>query len=188
MRHRAIITSIAAMAALLGGCDRLQAAWAGFNAPSGGGEARPEAAASSAAPVEEAAGTPGSAGPAITPDSDDGAQTAASVVEVTPLAAVVGVDGKIYGQAGGDPAMNGLYVHLAVYRSPAEGWWVFPLGDVLAYRVVGQCEGRVDLELKESVMDEATSEIGDQTRRIAVLITPGADEETTPTVRIAPVG
>jgi hypothetical protein len=184
MRHRAIITSVVvAAAALLGGCDRLQAAWAGFNAPSGSGEVAPPAT-----PVVEVAGTPGSAGPAITPDSDDGAQTAASVVEVTPLAAVVGVDGKIYGQAGGDPAMNGLYVHLAIYRSPAEGWWVFPLGDFLNYRVVGQSKGRVDLELKESVMDEATSEIGDRTRRIAVLITPGPDEETTPTVRIAPVG
>lgn len=188
MNHRTITAGLLASAALLGGCDRLQAAWTAFGSPAGAGaSAASDVEAPARAEVPAATSlTPGTPGDPVAPATDNDAQMAASVVEVHDLAEVVGVSGKIYGDAGGDPAMNGLHTWLALYRSPADGWWVFPIGDVLSVRILGQSKGRIDLELRESVMDEATSEIGDRTRRIVVLVQPGATEEHSPVVRIAP--
>ena len=40
---------------------------------------------------------------------------------------------KIFSTSGGDPAMNGSYLKLAVFKSPAEGWDVFELANVKSY-------------------------------------------------------
>ena len=110
------------------------------------------------------------AGPAATvqPDTEEGNQWAAAVVELTPLTRQGDRTVKLFGTAGGDPAMNGLYTHVAFFDSPAEGWRVFRIGDVLDYRVLSEGPGRVDLEISESVMDEASGNIGSRTRRIIV--------------------
>ena len=102
------------------------------------------------------------AGPAATvqPDTEEGNQWAAAVVELTPLTRQGDRTVKLFGTAGGDPAMNGLYTHVAFFDSPAEGWRVFRIGDFLEYRVLSEAPGRVDLEIDESVMDEATGQIG----------------------------
>jgi hypothetical protein len=140
-----------------------------------------EQAAPAAAPLT-------AAGPAaiVQPDADEGQQWAASVVELTPLTRQGDRTVKLFGTAGGDPAMNGLYTHVAFYDSPAEGWRVFRIGDVLDYRVLSESEGRVDLELNESTMDQASGEIGSRTRRVIVGWARPADGSVPATVTVTP--
>ena len=128
------------------------------------------------------------AGPAaiVQPDADEGQQWAASVVELTPLTRQGDRTVKLFGTAGGDPAMNGLYTHVAFFDSPAEGWRVFRIGDFLDYRVLSESPGRVDLEINESVMDEATGDIGSRTRRIIVGWAVATDGSVPATVTVTP--
>jgi len=111
----------------------------------------------------------------INPSDEEGAQWGASVVRVDPLLDQGDLTVKLFGAAGGDPAMNGLYTYLAFFHSPAEGWHVFRIGDFLEYRIVSETAGRVALEVDESVMNQASGEIGSRTRRIALSWTPGPD-------------
>lgn len=151
----------------LAGCDRLSAAWEGFNNP--GPAERP-----STAPGSTSAPTPGgalvAAGQAVVlqPETDDALQTAAAVVALDYLPDQGDLTAKLFGTAGGDPAMNGLYTYIAFFESPAEGWRVFQLGDFLDYRILGETPWRVDLEIDESSMNIETGEIGQRTRRIIV--------------------
>lgn len=137
------------------------------------------------APEQVAALTPSGAAQTLAPESDAQLQTAASVVELTPLE---GQNAKLFGTAGGDPAMNGLYVHIAFFIDPAEGWRVFRLGDFLDYRVLRAAPGVVDLELTESVMDSATQQIGSQKRRMIVGWTPGENGAAPTAVTVTPAG
>ena len=93
---------------------------------------------------------------------------------------------KLFGTAGGDPAMNGLYTHIAFFQGPAEGWRTFRIGDVLDYRILAERAGRVDLELRESVMDEASGTIGDRTRRVIVGWPIAADGSAPAEVTVTP--
>lgn len=145
-----------------------------------------------ALPAEQAAPAPAAAAPPLTPagpgvtiSSAAGAelQQAASVVQLDPL---LERNGKLFGTAGGDPAMNGLQTWIAFFHSPAEGWTVFPLGDFLAYRVLSSTEGRVDLEITESRMDPATGQIGSATRKIIVTYGPGPDGSPPRGVMVTP--
>src|SRR5262245_30488664 len=49
-------------------------------------------------------------------------QWAASVVRVDFLPNQGGVTAKLFGLAGGDPAMNGLYTYLAMQSNPHDEW------------------------------------------------------------------
>jgi hypothetical protein len=123
------------------------------------------------------------AGPAavLQPDADPNQQWSAAVVRVDDLAAQGDRTVKLFGTAGGDPAMNGLYTHVAFFESPAEGWRVFRIGDFLDYRVLSEAPGRVDLEIDESTLNAATGTIGSRKRRIIVgwaLATDGAAPST----------
>ena len=91
---------------------------------------------------------------------------------------------KLFGVAGGDPAMNGLYTYLAFYLDPGDGWRVFRIGDFLEYRVVSESPGRVLLEINESVMD-ARSNISARRRQLAVTWAPGPDGAPPTAVRVA---
>lgn len=82
--------------------------------------------------------------------------------------------------------MNGLYTHVAFYDLPAEGWRVFRIGDVLDYRVLSETPGRVDLEIDESTMDQASGEIGSRTRRVIVGWARATDGSVPPTVTVTP--
>ncbi len=152
-------------------------------------ESRKEAvpAAERAAPGPAAAPLT-AAGPAATvqPDAEPNQQWAASVVELTPLTRQGERTVKLFGTAGGDPAMNGLYTHVAFFDSPAEGWRVFRLGDFLDYRVLSESPGRVDLELDESTMDEASGNIGSRTRRVIVGWAVATDGSVPATVTVTP--
>lgn len=108
--------------------------------------------------------------------NDEPSQWAASVTRVDFLEHQdAGTGVKLFGTAGGDPAMNGLYTHLAFFQDPAEGWRVFRVGDFLDYRVVADSPGRIDLEIRESTMDETSGEIGSRTRFLLITWPHGAD-------------
>ena len=143
--------------------------------------------------VEQAGAIPAAApltatGPAATvqPDADANQQWAASVVELTPLTRQGDRTVKLFGTAGGDPAMNGLYTHVAFFDSPADGWRVFRIGDFLDYRVLSENPGRVDLEVNESTMDEATGTIGSRKRRVIVGWAVAADGSVPATISVTP--
>lgn len=167
----------------LAGCDRLSAAWEGFNNP--GPPQRP-----STPPT--ATPTPGGAlveaGQAVVlqPETDDALQTAAAVVALDYLPDQGDLTAKVFGTAGGDPAMNGLYTYIAFFHSSAEGWRVFRIGDYLDYQIQAVSAGRVELRLGESVMDQATSEIGSRQTAIILTFTPGPDGAVPETVTVTP--
>ena len=127
-------------------------------------------------------------GPAaiVQPDADEGQQWAASVVDLTPLTRQGDRTVKLFGTAGGDPAMNGLYTDIAFFKSSAEGWVVFRIGDVLDYKILSEAPGRVDLQVEESVMDTAGGEISSRQRRLIIAWTPGADEAPPASITVTP--
>lgn len=154
-----------------------------------GVESRKEAVPPAEQPTPTAAVAPlAAAGPAATlsPEADPALQQAAGVVRLDQLAGQGPLAAKLFGVAGGDPAMNGLHTHLAFFQSPAEGWRVFRLGDVLDYRILSQRAGRLDLELEESMMDEATTRIGSRTRRVIVGWAIAADGSAPTEVTVTP--
>lgn len=122
----------------------------------------------------------------VRPDSEESLQWAASVVQLNPLRRQ-GLTAKLFGTAGGDPAMNGLYTYLAFFAgSPDEGWQVFRLGDFLSYRILAEAPGRLTLELRESVMDQRSGAIGARVRRLVVAWTPGPGGRPPALVRLTP--
>lgn len=149
----------------MGSCERAALAL-GFAiaAAAGPALAQPGGAASSRAAIVRA-------------DPDEHLQWGASVVRLDPLRRQ-GLTAKLFGTAGGDPAMNGLYTYLAFYEfAPGDGWRVFRLGDFLSYRVLEEAPGRLLLEIRESVMDESTGSIGARTRRLAISWSGGGGDE-----------
>lgn len=176
MRHSLLLA-----AALVGlaACDSQTGAPTPTPAP------RPNLPASQAAPPV----TPlVAAGPAVTVTASDdpNVQHAASVVKLDQLTKQGGATVKLFGTAGGDPAMNGLYTDIAFFKSPAEGWAVFRIGDFLDYQVLSEAPGRVDLKVEESVMDEATGQIGKRERRLIVSSMPGADGAPPAAITVTP--
>lgn len=185
MTYRSMLTVVVAVAALPG-CDRLEAAWGGFQNPVQPAPASSQPAPSTATNMTIAPLTPTSKGLPVKAQPEPQFQQLASVVEVRPLAEITGMDGHIFGTAGGDPAMNGLQTFIAFYRSAADGWWVYQVGDFLSFRVLNQSRGQVDLEVEESVLDEATGQIGKRTRRIIIAFVVAPAEDRPVNVRFMP--
>lgn len=96
------------------------------------------------------------------------ARDAAWVVRVDPLKKQNQSTIKLFGTGGGDPAMNGLYTHVAFYEGADAGWAVFRIGDFIDYRIVFEAAGRVDLEVTESVLQGDSGSIGSRKRRVIV--------------------
>ncbi len=61
---------------------------------------------------------------------------------------------KIFSTSGGDPAMNGSYLKLAVFKSPAEGWGVFELANVKNYILMQSAKkGFLKFKLTRDTLD-----------------------------------
>ncbi|CAN5230431.1 hypothetical protein BH10PSE1_BH10PSE1_17620 [soil metagenome] len=186
MNNRILMTAVILTVAPLAGCDRVTAAYEAFQNP-----AKP--ASPVVAPVASA--TPAIVVPPLTPTSkglpvkalpNPELQQGASVVEVHDLTKQQGADVKLFGMAGGDPAMNGLQTYIAFYRNPAEGWWVYGIGDFLNFKVLNEVPGQVDLEIEENTID-TQGVIGTKTRR-AILVFPvgPVNEEQPVNLRMMP--
>ena len=169
----------------LAGCDRLSAAWEGFNNP-GPAERPPAAPASTVSPTPGGALVEAGQAVVLQPETDDALQTAAAVVALDYLPDQGDLTAKMFGTAGGDPAMNGLYTYIAFFDGPAEGWRVFRIGDYLDYQIQAVSAGRVELRLGESVMDQATSEISSRQTAVILSFTPGGDGSVPETVTVTP--
>jgi hypothetical protein len=122
----------------------------------------------------------------VQPETDENLQWAAAVEQLTPLRGQGDLGAKLFGAAGGDPAMNGLHTYLAFFDSPGDGWRLFKIGDFLSYRVVAEARGRLTLEIRESVMNQRTTEIGTRTRRLTVTWTAPADGTPPASVSVTP--
>jgi hypothetical protein len=122
----------------------------------------------------------------LAPDTDENLVWAASVVKVDFAPNQTDLTAKLFGTAGGDPAMNGLYTYVAFFVGPHEGWRVYKLGDFLDYRILAASPGRIDLELRESTMNAATSEIGSRTRRVIVSWAQGGEDAAPAAVTVTP--
>jgi hypothetical protein len=121
---------------------------------------------------------------AVDAEADENLQWAASVVVVNDLAHQGDLGGKLFGAAGGDPAMNGLNTFLAFFTTQDVGWRIFQIGDFLSYRIVRETPGRILLEVSESIMN-ANGDISARTRRLAVTWTAGPDGTAPTNVRVA---
>lgn len=117
------------------------------------------------------------AGPAATieRDSDENLQWSSFVVKVDFVPNQGSLTVKLFGLAGGDPAMNGLYTYIAFIAGPDPTAQIYRLGDFLDYRVLSAAPGRVDLEIRENTPSTPTSAIGSRTRNLIVTWTPGVD-------------
>lgn len=160
----------------------------------------PEAVSTQAEPAVEAPATepaveapvpqvlvPAGEPEALVVDASEYASAAASVVKIDFLenqGESAGV--KLFGTAGGDPAANGLYTYIAFYVGPGGDWVVFPVGNFIDYRILFDAPGRVDLEITETTIDEATAEMGSQTRRVIVNWTDVMDEAPPESVTLTP--
>jgi hypothetical protein len=145
--------------------------------------APPEAAAQTEAAALTAAGDPAQLAAA---EADENLAWAASVVQVDYLQNQTDGGAKLFGLAGGDPAMNGLYTYIAFFEGAGDGWRVFRLGDFLNYRVLSDSPGRVDLEIQESTMDQQSGEIGSRTRHVIISWTRGEDGAAPETISMTP--
>jgi len=119
----------------------------------------------------------------VRPVPDPNLQWAAAVEQVTQLRGQGDLGAKLFGAAGGDPAMNGLHIYLAFSEAP-EGWRLFPIGDFLAYRVVAETRGRLTLEIRENVYNQETGEMGTRTRRLRISWTAGRDGQPPASVSV----
>ena len=184
MKHRILLATALLAATQLTACDRLGAAVDAFQSPPVKTPVAPVDA--TPLPSTNTPLTPTNKGLPAKAMPDQALQDLASVIEVTPLRAQTNLSGKLFGVGGGDPAMNGLQTYIAFFRSPAEGWWVFGLGDFLSYKVLSETAGRVDLEVEESVLDEATGQIGSRKRRMILAFQDEASEAQPVNLRILP--
>lgn len=114
---------------------------------------------------------------------EENIQWAASVVQLDPIP---DSDAKLFGTAGGDPAINGLYTYLAIYQSTADGWAVYKLGDFNEYRVLSTGPNRVDLEISQSTWNQTTDSADTQVRKVIVQWAPGEDGAPPTSVTVTP--
>lgn len=167
-----ILAGVVAAGLSLGACDAVSKA---------------PAATESAATAQPQADPLTASGPPETltaeAETDDSLMSAASVVRVDWVAE----DGaKMFGTAGGDPAANGLYTYIAFFTSPGDGWVIYRLGDFLDYTVLSSSAGRVDLDIHETTIDEASGELGSRHRKVIVSWTVPNEEEAPTAITVTP--
>ena len=96
------------------------------------------------------------AGPAVPVQATDDEGTVQAAY-VTQVVWVPEIGAKIFSTAGGDPAINGLYTHIAFPpEAPDESFRVFRIGDFESWEVTEKAPGRIVLSVRQSRIDEAT--------------------------------
>lgn len=122
----------------------------------------------------------------LSPDTSEAVQHAASVVKLIELKRQGKSAVRLFGAAGGDPAMNGLYTFISFYVSPGDGWRVFKVGDFLDVFLISEAPGRATLRVHESTMNATTGVIGSRTRRLVLTWSTAAGDLAPDTVRVTP--
>lgn len=106
-------------------------------------------------------------------------QWAASVVQINDVPNQPSLSVKLFGVAGGDPAMNGLQTYIAFFAGPGDGWQIFEIGNFLSYRILSATAGRVNLQIQDNTID-SEGVIGTRTRRVSLRWTPGRGDDERP--------
>lgn len=118
----------------------------------------PEGAAQTGAPAAAPSAPAQPSGPAETLAAleEEGTQWAASVTDVVWLP---DYDVKLFSTAGGDPAINGLYTHIAFPpETNGDDWKVFRIGDFESWTVSEKGPGRVVLKVRVSRIDPSSGD------------------------------
>lgn len=90
----------------------------------------------------------------------DSAPTAAENVNAVQRLQNQTMEVKVYDHGGGDPAMNGAYLTLAVYSTDTMAWNVFPLKNVSDYRILPSAKtGYVKIALRTDDTNAQTGNI-----------------------------
>jgi hypothetical protein len=113
------------------------------------------------------------------PENDENLQWAASVVQINDVPNQPSLSVKLFGVAGGDPAMNGLQTYIGFFAGPGDGWRVFQIGDFLSYRILSATAGRVNLQIQDNTIN-SEGVIGTRTRRVFLRWTPGRGGDERP--------
>lgn len=138
----------------------------------------PKAGAPAAASPAVAAATP--AGPAvkITPRSETEAGRDVWVAQVTPLA---DAPAKLFSTVGGDPAINGEYVFLAILPdTPMDEPKVYKIGDFNSWSLESQSAGQAVVKVSRSWID-GNGDIKTADERYIVSVPPWSADELTVT-------
>ncbi len=126
----------------------------------------PTASAADPAPAPRAAPAVPAGDPlSVPPTEDEGTVQAAYVTQVH---AMPEQNARLFSTAGGDPAVNGLYTHLALFQGPSEPWRVFRIGDFEAWEVAEEAPGRVVLQVRESAIGPETGSARTTARKLIV--------------------
>ena len=149
------------------------AALAGLAACDTGVESRRHALPAETRPLHAQAATPlvpDGPAPTVQETAEPALQWSAGVVRLDPLTRQGDATVKLFGTAGGDPAMNGLYTHIAFApEGPDEQWRVFRIGDFESWRVLDdKLAGRVILQVRESRLDAATGNPVSEDKKLIV--------------------
>lgn len=144
------------------------------------GSTQPGAAPPAAAPAASAPAKPSGPAESITALDEEGTQWAASVTEVVWLP---DYNLKLFSTAGGDPAINGLYTHIAFPpENNGDDWKVFRIGDFESWTVAEKGPGRVVLDVRVSRIDPSSGDPVTEAKKLIVNFTGGES----PTVTVTP--
>ncbi|MBX7247913.1 MAG: hypothetical protein K1X35_02565 [Caulobacteraceae bacterium] len=98
--------------------------------------------------------------------TDEFAVSGASVTQVEWLS---DIDAKMFSNAGGDPAINGLLTYIAFPpESPDEDWAVYQVGDFEEWKVTEHGPGRVVLQVRVSRIDQSSGNPVTEDKRLIV--------------------
>jgi hypothetical protein len=113
--------------------------------------------------------------------SDDRQQVEAAVVRLQELPRAKETT-KLYGTAGGDPAINGLYTYIAVWEGTNDGWRVFLIGDFNDWKVISHNAETLVLQVSKSDLNEA-GDVVTQNQRLRIGM-PSPDSDAIKVTRI----
>jgi hypothetical protein len=144
----------------------------------------PEAAApkGDAAPAATAAAKPAEpAGPAVVVKARNEATDHHRDTNVSRVVGLKTSDSKFFTVVGGDPAINGEYLYLAVApEGPDEDFKVYMIGDFNTWDLESEGEGQAVIKVSRSSIDDA-GEIKTAEERLIVTVPAWSASETTVT-------
>lgn len=126
------------------------------------------------APAAKAPETPAARAPAQPAGPAEPAQArtdefALSGAHVTQVEWLSDQDAKLFSNAGGDPAINGLMTYIAFPpEGPDESWAVYQVGDFEEWSVGEKGPGKVVLDVRVSRIDPSSGNPVTETKRLIV--------------------
>ena len=141
----------------------------------------PDATAPKSEPAPAAAAAAMPAGPAVVVKARDEASDHHRDTNVSRVVGLKTGDSKFFTVVGGDPAINGEYVYLAVApETPMDDFKVYLIGDFNSWDLESEGEGQAVIKASRSTIDEA-GEVKTVEERLIVAVPAWSASETTVT-------